>query len=373
MGNPKHQHFIPRSYLKYFADKQEGQYFVDTLMKGKNEEIITLSIQNICVQKNLYTFPLNTSGDRFALEKFYAKEVDSVYPSVYDMLTNPNITIIAESDKRKILNTILSLFFRTPQFLNYRTENVDQIFDGMTSNISDPEQEITIGLKKGKQIKFKLKDLENVRQEHKWKIKEEFLIGHFAQWQEFVKYKLECNLEIVTVTDELRIITSDNPVVVLDMNGRLNQDDVFHKSNIIEVPIDRNTYLIIYPEMVDKNNAFRIMRSKRDKYFSAGVNRTAEKSSDLRIIGYPGDIDGHFALQQELGEWNAENLDAFAQLLAKTALVSELTVVIKRNKTAICQDVANKVTEIRKTGQLKDDEMFNKLIIALAKNGYLTI
>ncbi len=373
MGNPKHQHFIPRSYLKYFAKKREGQYFVDTLMKGESQPVLTLPIQNICVQKNLYTFPLNSPGDRFALEKFYATEVDAAYPEVYDMLVNPNITVIGIDDKRKILNTVLSLFFRTPQFLNYKTESVDRIFDQIAAQFSDPEQEITIGLKKFERIKFKLKDLESVRQERKWKLKEKFLISHFGEWQEFVNYKMDSSMEVITVTDELRMITSDNPVTIMDLNGRLNQDNVFHKDNIIEVPIDRNTYMIIFPESAAQNGSFRIIRSRRDKYFSAGVNRKVEKNSDMRIIGYPGDITWHFALQEDLGQWNDKNLNAFGQLLDKTALVVELTTVVEKNKTAICQVVADKVKEIRKTKLLDDDEMFQKLIIALAKSGFLTV
>jgi hypothetical protein len=112
MGNPVHQHYIPKSYLKYFGEKKGDNYFVDTVMA--DGQIKQLTTTNICVQKNIYTFALNTPGDRFALEKFYAVEVDAAYRKVYDMLVNPNITVIGEDDKRSILNTILSLYFRTP-------------------------------------------------------------------------------------------------------------------------------------------------------------------------------------------------------------------------------------------------------------------
>src|SRR5258706_1614681 len=203
MGSPKHQHFIPRSYLKYFAEEKNGQYWVDTLLKGENEKIQRLTTANICVQKNLYTFPLSSPGDRFALETFYAKEVDAVYPEAYTMLCNPNITVITQEDKRKILNTILSLFFRTPRFLNDKKEEVNAIFDEMASSVTDMEQEITIGLRNGKEIKFKRKDLEDVRQERKIKFKEQFLIQHFADWQDFVNYKMQCEIEVITVSDDV--------------------------------------------------------------------------------------------------------------------------------------------------------------------------
>jgi len=372
MGSPKHQHFIPKSYLKYFAAKKDGQFWVDSLLKGENEEIKTLPTTNVCVQKNLYTFPFNSPGERFALEKFYAVEVDAVYPEVYEMLVNPNITVIGKEDKRKILNTILSLFFRTPRFLNYKTGNDDAIFDKIAATVNNPDQEISIGLRKGEEIRFKRKEIDEIRQQRKQKMKENFLIGHFGEWQDFVNYKMECGMEIISTADDVPIITSDNPVVIMDMDGRLNTENVFHHDNIIEVPINRNTYLIIYPNSISENARLRITRANRDRQFSAGVNLSTEKNSDVRLISYPGDLAIHFKKQKELGEWSKENVEAFGSLLNRTAFQMELMALIKSNKTTICQDVADKVREIRKTKMMDGEEIFEKLILALAKNGYLT-
>ena len=111
-------------------------------MRGEGEKIIQLATTNVCVQKNLYTFPLNTPGDRFAIEKFYAVEVDAQYPAVYEMLTNPNITVIGNEDKRKILNTVLSFIFRTPRFLNYKNEKLDSALNRMASQISNPNRRL---------------------------------------------------------------------------------------------------------------------------------------------------------------------------------------------------------------------------------------
>ena len=182
MSNPIRQHYIPRSYLKYFAEKKNDHFFVDTLIRGEKNSIFTTTTVNVCVQKNIYTFP-SEKGDKFAIEKFYATEVDAVYPEVYRMLVNPNITVIGEEDKRKILNTLLSLFFRTPQFLNFRTDRTDYVFNQMADSTADPEQDITIGLRNGASITFKRKDLEDMRRQRKDKDKEVFLITHFADWQ----------------------------------------------------------------------------------------------------------------------------------------------------------------------------------------------
>jgi hypothetical protein len=373
MGSPKHQHFIPRSYLKYFGEKRDDLFWVDTFMRGKGNTVQTLSTKSVCVQKNLYTFPVDTEGDRFALEKFYAVEVDAIYPEVYDMLINPNISVIGEDDKRKILNTILSLLFRTPRFLNYKTEKIDEVLDRVAAEVGDPEQEVTVGFD-GKQLTFKRMDIEEVREEKMKELKQDFLISHFADWQEFVKFKMQCGIEIITVSDDVPVITSDSPVVVMDMNGKLNLNDIFHSHNIIEFPIDRNTYVIIFPNSVsEREDRLRLTRSNRDKYFTAGVNNSIGKYSYNRIIGYPGDLKINSQIQRELGEWNEANVGAFGSLVQKTGMAVELMKVIKRNGTSICQEVADTVRKIRKTGQMDDDETFKKLILALARNGYLTV
>jgi len=373
MGTPKHQHFIPKSYLKYFGQKKENNYVVDTIMRGGGNKIIQLTTTSICVQKNLYTFPLNTPGDRFAMEKFYAVEVDSEYPNVYDMLTNPNITNIGNDDKRKILNTILSLFFRTPHFLNDRNDGLDEMLDSLVKHDSDPEAEVTVGLKGGEQKKFKLKDIEDARADIKAKYKEEFLISHFADWQDFVNYKMTCGIEVMTVTDEVPLITSDNPVLIMGMNGRLNLKNIFHRDNIIEVPINRNQYVVIYPNRMAEGEQLRITRSSRDKYFAAGVNLRTQDNSQLRLIGQIGDLQTHFDSQQELGEWSEDNLKAFEDIKQKSLLALELMEVIKKNGTSICQEVADKVRQIRMTKLMDDDTVLNKLILVLAQNGYLTV
>jgi hypothetical protein len=372
MGNPVHQHYIPKSYLKYFGEKKGDNYFVDTVMA--DGQIKQLTTTNICVQKNIYTFALNTPGDRFALEKFYAVEVDGVYPKVYDILVNPNITVIGEDDKRKILNTILSLYFRTPHFLNDRNESFDRALDQLKKLSDDPEKDASIKWPDGRVRKFKMKDIEEVRAEIRAKHKEEFLIAHFADWQEFVKYKMTCGIEVITVPDDIPLITSDNPLSISDLQGRINPN-VFHRDNIIEFPINRNQYVIIMPNSIAEGEQRRIIRGNRDKYFAVGVNRSTERNSRIRLIGYPGDLKTHFEAQAQLNDLsNPDNiLSTQPALQEKTRLMMELLAIRKKTGTFACQEVADKVKEIRKTGLMNDDMQFERIIQHLAINGFLTV
>ncbi len=373
MGEPKHQHFIPRSYLKYFGVKVKDNYVVDTIMRGKNSQIMQLTTTNVCVDKNIYTFPLNTPGDRFALEKFYAVHVDGVYPEVYDMLVNSNISVIGQDDKRKILNTILSLYFRTPHFLNAQNETLDLVLDQIAAEEKDLEKEHVISLEDGVQLKFQLKDLEEIRANTKVKYKEKFLIAHFADWQDYVNYKMTCAIEVITVSQEIPLITSDNPVLIMDLGGILNNPNIFHPDNIIEIPINRAQYVIVYPNSAAEGAQLKITRNFRDQYFAAAVNRRIQDNSEIRLISHLGDLKTHFESQINLEKETPENLEILENMKRKAILARELLQVIEKNGSRINQEVADKVREIRKSRLMDDDLALQQLIYDLARNGYLTM
>ncbi len=62
-------------------------------------------------------------------------------------------------------------------------------------------------------------------------------------------------------------------------------------------------------------------------------------------------------------------------LLSKEAhrLTVELLKIAERRDTFICQEVADKVREIRKTRLMEDDVFLNELIFLLAQKGYFTV
>ena len=90
-----HQHFIPRSYLKNFSFKKDDKTFI--YAKLRDGEIKQYSIRDICVEKNLYTLPVKDVENKFFLENFYAENIDSVYPEIFKVLVDDNVTEIDEN------------------------------------------------------------------------------------------------------------------------------------------------------------------------------------------------------------------------------------------------------------------------------------
>lgn len=92
MSTPRHQHYIPKSYLKNFALEQDGKCFVEAKLKSEEQPKEKLiSIRNICVDKNIYTLPGDVAGDKYAIEKYYASAMDAVYPEIYALLSDDAI------------------------------------------------------------------------------------------------------------------------------------------------------------------------------------------------------------------------------------------------------------------------------------------
>jgi len=54
--------------------------------------------------------PETDDETKFAVERFYAEQIDASYPEVYNMLVNPDVERISEAQRHKILNVTLSLY-----------------------------------------------------------------------------------------------------------------------------------------------------------------------------------------------------------------------------------------------------------------------
>lgn len=57
MNETKRQHLVSRCYLKHFAFNKNKSWYIDACaIKEPNAKIFSSSIENICVQKDFYTF-----------------------------------------------------------------------------------------------------------------------------------------------------------------------------------------------------------------------------------------------------------------------------------------------------------------------------
>lgn len=323
MSNPVRQHFIPQSYLRNFAKNENGKYFVDALAKNSTEIKKGLSIKDICVEKNIYTFTGIETDKKYDLEKFYATNVDAVYPEVYSLLTNPDIDKIDSGSKAKIILTISSLFFRTPKFLNYKNKNSDDIYDHLANFADKTTGEINYKFK-GSAYNFNINEIGEVKQAARLKNKEQFLVNHLSDWNKFVHLKMDCGISVIKIVDEIDLITSDNPVAIRAMKTNYWEvEDIFDPNNMIQIPLDKKHFLYIYPNS-EKELKQTFWRSEGKLWNALTCNHEMADLSEKWILGFPGSIEAHISNTIKYNEETIENEKSIEDEKQRALLLQEL-------------------------------------------------
>jgi hypothetical protein len=70
MAETRRMHYVPRTYLKYFAQERSGEFYIHALTK-ESGNIFTPNITNICLENDLYMLAGNTEAERQLLENMY--------------------------------------------------------------------------------------------------------------------------------------------------------------------------------------------------------------------------------------------------------------------------------------------------------------
>jgi hypothetical protein len=311
MSSPRRQHFIPKSYLKNFAYTENEKYFVEAKLKAEDKPKDGLiSIRSICVDKNIYTIPNTEGSDKYEIERYYATEIDNIYPDIYRLLTDKNHTIITAEERRLIILTTMSLFFRTPKFLNYNEKRIDTILDHLVSKHQNSKEKINIQFNNDR-LEFFADEVETVRKELYVKNKQHFLTQHLKDLHDFVEFKIDAGLMVMTIEDGIDLITSDNPVYMhSNVNHRFN---IFDPTNIIQVHLDNKHYLIIYPN-TEEVLTDRVFRGVQDYRAALTANLQVDRNAEDWIIGKPGTVHAHLNDQVKYNEETPENFQMVADL-----------------------------------------------------------
>lgn len=333
MSKPVRQHFIPRSYLNNFSENEGDKYFIYGCRKGNNGIISRLSTKDICLQRNLYTIPTNDETKKFAIEHFYDKNVDGVYPDIYNILTDDNIKLIDFDTRLKIIKTTLSLYFRTPRFLNEQNELTGKMIRDL-ANMTNVDEATYRFL--GEEIKFKKDEIEFIIKEKRERNRILFLSEHLRAYENLVQLKLMDGISVCKLIDDSEFITSDNPIIMrpfMDptdpnfdygiLNKRINPFDV---TNMIHLPLNKKYILTIMPRM-DEAIINTIQRLEIRMIDSLMHNSDVEKFSDQWILGSKEGIENHFKDQESYNEETPENiamLDDYKEMILENMELAKL-------------------------------------------------
>lgn len=121
-------HFVPRTYLKYFATEISEKYFVSALLEDKDYIIEAINIDNIALEKHLYTLE-NHLGERNQKVEIFYSIIEANYNPLYAKLNEPNFIYFTEEEKRNLIFFVVSLYLRSPQNHDKIAENYNTLID----------------------------------------------------------------------------------------------------------------------------------------------------------------------------------------------------------------------------------------------------
>lgn len=286
----KNQHFVPRTYLKHFAEKRNKNYYIKALSIANplSENIEEKNTKKICFEKHLYTLPGNTVRERMLLEKFYGDEFEQHYNAVYDMLVNPQKNQLTEAERELIIGTVTTMLYRVPRWIKQHNEVKKRIYKAAFDFYEQTgKDQFSIG---GIKVSVKGKTLEEFLEEDQVASKPSQVITQLEAAMALVPVRLaNDNIFIIKLEDaDSKFITSDNPVIIQNIDGGLHPVQPFNPSNIMKLPLDCNHILMLMPtgpkedrHIIRRNNSSGIM-CKREAVIS---NTEQFQGADINILG----------------------------------------------------------------------------------------
>src|SRR5690554_4832104 len=127
----KRQHFVPRTYLKHFAEQSGDEYSIHVLPTEATEieKIFNTNIKNVALERHLYTLPGETVEQQMAVEKLYSENFETHYDSIYEILTNANKTEITPEERKLIISTVVTMYYRTTKWVNASRNLMSRVFE----------------------------------------------------------------------------------------------------------------------------------------------------------------------------------------------------------------------------------------------------
>ena len=204
----------------------------------------------------------------------YANGIENHYPEIYKLLVNPAVQGFNMKERTWLLMCLLSLHCRTPKQFSLFFEFVEQMVNG-------PEE------------------MEKVKEDYKGAHLIEILPSVIAAHE----FKV---IQIARITDTSEFITSDNPVLIVDDNGNLQNHqyrEQFNIDNTLLIPLDTK-HCCILKSATDKNGISiynkgfynKIERIDVDCSFSQNVNFLMLRSADKSYFGSEKYLKAFFRL-----------------------------------------------------------------------------
>lgn len=320
----KRQHFVPRTYLKYFARRDRQEYLICALPNSATEKnkIFEVNINNIALEKNFYTMPGETEHQKMAVEKFYSEELEQHYTSIYEILVDPEKKEITDEEKELIISTVITMYYRTTKWINGSKSLMSRVFYQMYQLCEQTGKDYFMF--EGEKISIAGKTLEQFTKEFNEQRQPNMILTQLEVAFELIKIRLQQDsITVVNLGDEnLEFIISDNPVIA--SNPTATRFAPFDPTNLLYLPLDPKHMLILIPEKSEgfENRIFR----RTSTGLMAGMekltsNYQQKENSEKFIMGTKKELESyletHNITEKPTDEMNEEDKAQWQEFINK--------------------------------------------------------
>ncbi|HWW37729.1 DUF4238 domain-containing protein [Pedobacter sp.] len=249
------QHFVPRVYLRNFANRRGDEYFVD-VFDTKLSRYFNANIKKVCSETDFYTLEEGNrvARDLFAIEKIYGNGIEPLYKKSYDILTNPNIRFISELQRAEIIMGLFQFYIRNPRLLNRSLAH-------HKAQILKLCREANSSFKKGityLDIDFSFREYttEGIMDYFEKLITKTFKEQHISRIDEIGSFHIDVKFEVAMIReDDSEFITSDNPLALQDLIS--NDENPLERSKEFIISLNKKTAIRLYHDNSKRRDEVR--------------------------------------------------------------------------------------------------------------------
>jgi hypothetical protein len=308
------QHFVPRVYLKNFAEKRGSEYYVDVYDKT-TDKVFNTNITNICAERDLYTLDEEStlSADKLVIEKFYAIGFEPMYDRIFKLLTDDTIFDLTDLQRIEILLSIFQLYMRNPRVLRISMEHHTTAIRTLVWHAKKKDKKGITYIEED--YSFREYSEDEIIADVKEKVTKHFKEGHVTGIGELGDFHEFSKLEVTKNKATALYFTSDNPLALEDMVNKEGTHPM-EKSKEFVIALNPQYSLRIYHDnTIGLNTIIRPIVPNGD---TASRNLTIFNQASRFVIGNKRAFDEFFQIRKLLEDPTFERkVDLMKQVVAK--------------------------------------------------------
>ncbi len=297
------QHFVPRTYLKHFAERnKQGTNQITCFHNDLTTPYYKTNIENVCQQNHLYTIEIAGASkkQRDLLDEFYENNFENDYNQIFNILTDETIFKITKEQKNKIIGTVISMYFRVAKWLN-TSKTIQKAAIKHLVKISKEIGNYDVKLNENNYWNIKNKSVEELLNELKYDRKLRFYIFQLKGYSDLIKKRSNDKIIIYKSFGDDEFITSDVPITLNNNIAELSTN-IISESHIM-LHISPKYCLTIIPNDKENLELIRVdMDSANSKLYSSLNNHNQFRNSERYILGTNSGIIKYLRIRDDLND-----------------------------------------------------------------------